>query len=100
MKRKEFEGEKKKTQNDTPLESKINALFADSGEFVSLDTISTFMHSVLQNQASFNESEAFVPMIKEIVVCVNEWRETNELDDTVSLEQARIFGEFGATYDV
>ena len=44
------------------------------------------MHSVLQNQANFNESEAFVPMIKEIVVYVNEWRETNELDDTVSLE--------------
>lgn len=39
-------------------------------------------------------------MIEELVIYVNEWHAENQLDDTVSLEQARILGQFGASYEV
>ena len=56
--------------------------------------------ALLQNQMSFKEHEGFHPMIDELVIYVNEWRTTNQLDDSVSLEQARILGEFGASYEI
>ena len=39
-------------------------------------------------------------MVEELIIYVNEWRTSNELDNSVSLEQARILGEFGSTYEV